>query len=201
MSEMLPSLEKLVEQLRRIPSIGKKTAVRIAFSILDYTDEDAKALADAIIDAKTHITQCPVCFNYSEDGGLCDICSDDTRDRSIVCVVEDCRAALALERVRDYNGMYHILHGALSPLDGIGPEQIRAAELIERVADGGIREVIIATDPDVEGEATAVYLTKLLRPLGARVSRLAYGVPVGGDLEYTDEGTLSRALQGRRDMD
>lgn len=173
----------------------------MAYSILEYSDEKAKALSDAIIEAKEHITLCPRCFQYSIDGQECDVCSDEERDRSIICVVEDCRAAYSIERVRDYKGMYHVLHGVLSPLDGIGPEDIRAAELCERIAEGGVKEVIIATDPDVEGEATALYITKLLKPLGVKVSRLAYGMSVGGDLEYTDEGTLARAISGRREID
>ncbi|MBR4292995.1 MAG: recombination protein RecR [Clostridia bacterium] len=201
MSDMLAPLENLIEQFRRIPSVGKKSATRMAYSILEYSEEKAKALSDAIIEAKEHITLCPRCFQYSIDGMECSVCSDEERDRSVICVVEDCRAAYSIERVRDYKGMYHVLHGVLSPLDGIGPEDIRAAELCERVAEGEVKEVIIATDPDVEGEATAVYITKLLKPLGVKVSRLAYGMSVGGDLEYTDEGTLARAISGRRELD
>ena len=201
MADMLAPLENLIEQFRRIPSVGKKSATRMAYSILEYTDEKAKALSDAILEAKEHITLCPKCFQYAMDGQLCSVCADDERDNSVICVVEDCRASYSIERVRDYKGTYHVLHGVLSPLDGIGPEDIRAAELCQRVADGDVKEVIIATDPDVEGEATAVYITKLLKPLGVKVSRLAYGMSVGGDLEYTDEGTLARAISGRRELD
>lgn len=201
MSELLPSIERLIEQFRHIPSVGKKTAVRMAFSILDYSDEEAQDLADAIIEAKKQVTQCPVCFNLSERGESCSVCSDSERDHSVICVVEDYKAVMAFERVRGYRGVYHVLHGVISPLDRIGPEQLRIAELLERISDGGVSEVIIATNPDVEGEATAVYLTKLIRPTGIKVSRLAYGIPVGGDLEYVDVGTLERAIIGRRDPD
>lgn len=199
MTETLPSLERLIEQFRHIPSIGKKTAARMAFSILDYSDEEAQLLINAIADAKKNITACPVCFGISESG-LCPVCADLRRDKSVICVVEDYRALIALERVHDYNGLYHVLHGVLSPLEGIGPDKLRIHELLERIKNSEIREIVIATNPDVEGEATAVYLFKLLNPMGLRISRLAYGMPVGGDLEYTDEGTLSKALSGRRDM-
>lgn len=199
MTETLPSLERLIEQFRHIPSIGKKTAARMAFSILDYSDEEAQLLINAIADAKKNITACPVCFGISESG-LCPVCADLRRDKSVICVVEDYRALIALERVHDYNGLYHVLHGVLSPLEGIGPDKLRIHELLERIKNSEIREIVIATNPDVEGEATAVYLFKLLNPIGLRISRLAYGMPVGGDLEYTDEGTLSKALSGRRDM-
>lgn len=182
-----------------MPSVGKKTAVRMAFSVLDYTDEEAKALIDAISDVKRNITCCPICFGISE-GGLCTVCSDEQRDRSVICVVEDYRAVMALERVRDYRGLYHILHGVLSPLEGIGPDKLRIGELLERIKNNDTREIIIATNPDVEGEATAVYLYKILSPSGIKISRLAYGMPVGGELEYTDEGTLARAITGRREM-
>lgn len=199
MTEMPPSLERLIEQFRHIPSIGKKTAARMAFSILDYSDEEAQLLMNAIADAKKNITACPVCFGISESG-LCSVCADLRRDKSVICVVEDYRALMALERVHDYNGLYHVLHGVLSPLEGIGPDKLRIRELLERIKNTETREIVIATNPDVEGEATAVYLFKLLNPMGLRISRLAYGMPVGGDLEYTDEGTLSKALSGRRDM-
>jgi recombination protein RecR len=174
----------------------------MAFSVLDYTDEEAQALIDAINDAKRNITNCPLCFGISE-GGLCSVCADGERDRSVICVVEDYRAVMSLERVHDYRGLYHVLHGVLSPLEGIGPDKLRIGELLERLGknNGETREIIIATNPDVEGEATAVYLFKLLSPLGLKVSRLAYGMQVGGDLEYTDEGTLARAITGRRQMD
>jgi len=200
MAELLPSLERLVEQFRRLPAVGKKTAVRLAFSVLDYSEEDAREFAQAILDAKQNITTCPDCQGLSEGSGLCAVCCDEERDRSIICVVEDYRAMMALERVRDFRGLYHVLHGALSPIDGIGPEQIRIKELLERLKDDTVKEIILATDPDVEGESTALYLTRLISPLGIKVSRLAYGLPVGGDLEYTDEGTLLRAIEGRRPL-
>ena len=201
MAEMVPSLERLIEQFRRLPAIGRKTAVRLAFSVLDGSDGDAQAFADAILDAKKNISACPCCQGLTEGGTLCDICADESRDRSLICVVEDYRAMLALERVRDYHGLYHVLHGALSPIDGIGPDQLRIKELLSRLEDGTVKEIILATDPDVEGESTALYLTRLIRPLGVRVSRLAYGMSVGSDLEYTDEGTLLRAIEGRRVME
>jgi len=197
--EMIPSLERLIEQFRHIPSIGKKTATRMAFSILEYSNEEAQALIQAIADAKNNITECSVCCNISEDG-LCDICADDNRDKSIICVVEDYKAVMALERVREYKGFYHVLHGVLSPLDRVGPDSLRIKELIDRVDSGEVKEIILATDPDIEGEATASYIAGLLAPKGLKISRLAYGMPVGGDLEYTDEGTLARALAGRRDI-
>ncbi len=199
MTDLIPSLERLIEQFRHMPSVGKKTATRMAFSVLDYTNEEAQSLIDAIADAKRNITSCPVCFGISE-GGLCSVCSDDKRDKSVICVVEDYRAVISLERVRDYHGLYHVLHGVLSPLEGIGPDRLRIRELLERLNNNETREIIVATNPDVEGEATAVYLFRLLLPMGLKISRLAYGMPVGGDLEYTDEGTLSRAITGRRDM-
>lgn len=199
MADMIPSLEHLIEQFRHMPSIGKKTATRMAFSILDYSDDEAQALIDAIADVKKNITGCPVCFGISE-GGLCSVCTDDKRDSSVICVVEDYRAVVALERIRDYRGLYHVLHGVLSPLEGVGPEKLRIKELTDRVNNSEINEIIIATNPDIEGEATADYLFKLLMPMKLRISRLAYGMPVGGNLEYTDEGTLSRAISGRRDM-
>ncbi len=200
MLEYIPSLQKLIEQLRHIPSTGKKTAVRMAFSILDFSEEEAAALAEAILEVKKTITQCPVCCNIAE-GGLCDICADENREKTIICVVEDYRAVMSLERVREYRGLYHVLHGVLSPINGIGPDKIRIAELILRLDNNpSISEIIIATNPNVEGEATALFLTKLLRPRGIKTSRLAYGMPVGGDLEYTDEGTLTRAIEGRREI-
>ncbi len=200
MADMIPSFERLIEQFRHIPSVGKKTATRMAFSILDYTDNEAQSLIDAIIDVKKTITNCPVCFSFCE-GDLCSVCADEKRDKSVICVVEDYRALIALERVRDFHGLYHVLHGVLSPLEGIGPEKLHIRELLERLNNNEIHEIIIATNPDVEGEATAVYLFKLLKPMGLKISRLAYGMSVGGDLEYTDEGTLARAITGRRDME
>ncbi len=199
MAEYILPLEKLIEQFRRLPGIGKKTAVRLAFSVLDFTDEEAAQFADAIRGAKEQVRTCSICQNIS-DGEICSVCADAKRDRSVICVVEDAKAVMSLEKVKEYGGVYHVLHGAISPMDGIGPDKLRIKELIARLGDGTVEEVIIATNPTVEGEATAMYLTKLIKPLGIRVSRLAYGIPVGGELEYADEVTLMRAIEGRRSM-
>ncbi len=195
--EYLPVLEVLIDNFRRLPGIGRKTAVRMAFSLLDFSDGDAEDFAAAIIEAKRKIRPCRVCGNISEDG-LCMVCADDKRDRSVICVVEDARAVSALEKVREYHGLYHVLGGAISPMDGIGPDELNIKSLLERLE--GVDEVIIATNPTIEGETTAMYISKLLKPLGVKVTRLAYGVPVGGELEYSDEVTLFRALEGRRDL-
>lgn len=195
--EYLPVLEVLIDNFRRLPGIGRKTAVRMAFSLLDFSDGDAEDFAAAIIEAKRKIRPCRVCGNISEDG-LCMVCADDKRDRSVICVVEDARAVSALEKVREYHGLYHVLGGAISPMDGIGPDELNIKSLLERLE--GVEEVIIATNPTIEGETTAMYISKLLKPLGVKVTRLAYGVPVGGELEYSDEVTLFRALEGRRDL-
>ncbi|MBE6564839.1 MAG: recombination protein RecR [Ruminococcaceae bacterium] len=200
MSEYILPLEKLIEQFARLPGIGKKTAVRLAFSIVDGEEKRAEDFAEALLAAKRDIKQCPVCFNLSE-GGECAVCADSHRDRSVICVVEDVRALMSIERVREYKGLYHVLGGVISPMDGIGPEQLRIAELVRRLEDESVKEIIIATNPTVEGETTALYLSRLIKPLGIKISRLAYGMPAGGELEYTDEVTLFRALQGRRDMD
>ncbi len=198
MEYILP-LQKLIEQFCRLSGVGQKTAVRYAFSVLDMSEEEAKAFADAIVSAKRDIVKCEICGNLS-DKPVCSICSDERRDRSVVCVVEDAKTVMALERVKEYNGTYHVLGGAISPMDGVGPDELRIGELLDRIRKGGIREVILATNPNIEGETTAMYLSKLLSPLGVRVTRLAYGVPVGADLEYADEVTLLRALDGRRDI-
>ncbi len=173
--------------------------MRMAFSVLELPDEDAQAFAKAILDAKEKIHLCPVCQNLT-DRELCPICADEDRDHSIICVVCDARAVMAMEKVRDYDGVYHVLHGMISPMNGVSPEQLKIKELLARVGEGEVAEVIVATNPTVEGEATAMYLSKLLRPLGVTVTRLAYGVPVGADLEYADEVTLFRALEGRREV-
>ncbi len=199
MAEYILPLEKLIEQFRHLPGIGQKTAVRLAFAVLDFSKEEAFAFADAVRDAKEKVTTCRVCQNIS-DGELCPICADEKRDRSVICVVEDAKAIMSLEKVREYNGLYHVLHGAISPMNGIGPDKLKIPELLARLGSGEVGEVIIATNPTVEGEATAMYLTKLIKPLGVKVSRLAYGIPVGGELEYADEITLMRALEGRRFM-
>jgi recombination protein RecR len=199
MADYIESLQVLCEQFARLQGVGRKSALRMAFSVLDFTDEEAECFAQAILDAKRKIHLCPVCQNLT-DQELCNICRDETRDVTVICVVEDVRVLMAIEKVREYRGTYHVLHGAISPVSGVTPDKIRIAELLERLKDDSVSEVIIATDPDVEGEATAMYIAKLLRPLGVKISRLAYGVPVGGDLEYADEVTLSRALDGRRDF-
>lgn len=196
---MIRPLARLHEQLRKLPGIGSKTALRLAYHVLDMPEEDVRQLADALIDAKTHIHTCSCCFNLS-DSTLCDICQDKERDRSVVCVVEEPQDLVAMERSHGYRGLYHVLHGVLSPLDGIGPEQLKIKELLLRLQQGEIKEVIVATNSDVEGEATASYLAQLLKPLGVVVSRIAHGLPVGSDLEYADEITLSKALENRRNM-
>ncbi len=199
MAEYILPLEKLIEQFRRLPGIGKKTAVRLAFSVLDFTNEEAEAFANAVLGAKSEIKFCSVCQNIS-DGDVCSVCKDEGRDRSVICVVEDAKAVMSLEKVKEFGGVYHVLHGVISPMAQIGPDKLRIRELMSRLSDGTVKEIIIATNPTVEGEATAMYLTKLIKPLGIKVSRLAYGIPVGGDLEYADEVTLMRALEGRRSM-
>ncbi len=198
MSEYVLPLELLIEQFQKLPGVGRKTAVRYAMSVLTMKDEDVEAFAEKLKNAKTQIRRCPVCNNYT-DLEICSICSDTTRS-PIICVVEDARAIFSLERVRNFHVRYHVLGGALSPMNGVGPDQLKINELLSRIDAGEAEEVIIATNPDVEGEATAIYLTNLLSSRSVKVSRLAYGVPVGSDLEYTDEVTLSRALLGRREF-
>ena len=199
MAEYIESLRLLAEKFARLEGVGKKTAMRMAFSVLDMEPEDANAFAQAIVDAREKIHLCPVCQNLT-DRELCPICADEERDHATVCVVTDARTVLAMEKVREFRGVYHVLHGLISPMNGITPDRLKIRELLSRVGEGEIEEVIVATDPTVEGEATAMYLSKLLRPLGIRVTRLAYGVPVGADLEYADEITLFRALEGRREV-
>ena len=196
MASMAAPLARLIEQLERLPSIGHKSAQRLAFYILGLPQEAAAQLVDAIRDAREKIHECSVCCNLT-DGETCPVCEDPTRDRSSICVVADPRDVYALERAREYHGLYHVLHGNLSPMDGVGPDQLRIKELLHRVAEEPIKEVIMATNPTVEGEATAMYLGKLLAPFGVRITRLAYGIPVGGDLEYADEVTLRHSLEGR----
>ena len=193
-------LRVLIDELGRLPGIGPKSAQRIAFHILKVPDEDARRLSDAIVSVKERTTLCTRCFNVAEGGGLCAVCTDDRRDATTVCVVEDPRDIVAVERTQQFNGRYHVLQGALNPLEGVGPEQLRVKELLGRVEAEGITEVILCTNPNLEGEATAMYLARLLTPLGIRVTRIASGLPVGGDLEYADELTLGRALEGRRDL-
>lgn len=199
MAEYIESLRLLAEQFGRLEGVGKKTAMRMAFSVLSLEEEDVRAFASAILDAKEKIHLCPICQNLT-DRDVCSICADEERDRGIICVVSDPKTVLAMEKVREFSGVYHVLHGLISPMNGITPEQLKIKELLQRVSEEGVEEVIVATNPTVEGEATAMYLSKLLRPFGVRVTRLAYGVPVGADLEYADEITLFRALEGRRDV-
>lgn len=199
MAEYMESLQRLTEQFGRLEGVGKKTALRMAFSILELEDEEAEVFAEAILDAKRKIHLCPICQNLT-DREVCPICDDPNRDRGLVCVVADARTVIAMEKVREFKGVYHVLHGLISPMNGITPDRLKIRELLERVKDGEIDEVIVATNPTVEGEATAMYLSKLLRPIGIRVTRLAYGVPVGADLEYADAVTLFRALEGRREV-
>ena len=198
MAEYIESLQNLAEQFGRLTGVGRKSALRMAFSVLDMTDEEAVAFARAIVDAKEKIHLCPICMNLT-DRETCYICADETRDRSTICVVSDPRTVIAMEKVREYRGLYHVLHGAISPMNGITPDKLRIKELLARV-DDGVKEVIVATNADVEGETTAMYIARLLRPLGVKVTRLAFGIAVGTDIEYTDEITLFRALEGRRDV-
>ena len=192
-------LQKLIEQFARLPGVGRKMAQRFAFYVLDLPEDKAKEFSSAILEAKSKIKKCSVCGNFTE-GELCPICSAKGRDTSLICVVEDPRDVLAFEHTREYNGVYHVLHGLISPMDGIGPDQLTIKELLARIAKGDVSEVIMATNPTVEGEATAMYIAKLLKPLGVKVSRLAYGIPVGGNLEYADEVTLWRAMEGRSEL-
>ena len=192
-------LEKLVEQFARLPGIGGKSAQRLAFHILDLPENEAQEFAQAILDAKHSVTCCPECQNFTA-GGLCPICASPKRDASTICVVADPRDVAALERSREYNGRYHVLHGVISPMNHVGPDDLAIKPLLERVSKGDVKEVIMATNPDTEGEATAMYLSRLLKPFDVRVTRLAYGIPVGGHLEFADDATLMRALEGRREI-
>ncbi len=192
-------IAKLIEEFNKMPGIGKRTAERLAFHVLKLSDGEAQAFADAVLAAKRTIRFCPICQSLT-DREPCDICANPKRDRSVICVVENPKDVLAMEKIREYTGVYHVLHGAISPMDGIGPEDIKLRELLARVQEGGIREVIMATNPTIEGEATAMYVSRLLKPLGVKVTRIAHGIPVGGDLEYADEVTLARAMEGRREI-
>ena len=199
MSFFPASLENLVDKFASLPGIGRKSAQRLAFHVLSLPDDEAQSFADAIVSAKKSVHCCKVCQNLTE-GEICQICASDTRDKSTVCVVSEPRDVLSIERGREYNGTYHVLHGVLSPMSHVGPDDIRIKELLVRVAENDIQEVIMATNPDTEGEATALYISRLLRPMEVRVTRLAYGIPVGSQLEYADEVTLLRALEGRQDI-
>ena len=199
MSYYSPSIEKLIESFERLPSIGHKTAVRLAFHMLDLSKEETDEFINSIINAREKLKYCSNCYNIS-DTDPCPICSSPKRDNSVICVVEDVRDVMAMERTHEFKGVYHVLHGTISPMNGIGPEDIKIKELLNRIANNDIKEIIIATNPRVEGEATAIYISKIIKPLGIKVTRIAHGIPVGGDLEYTDEVTLSKALEGRREL-
>lgn len=199
MAEYIESLQKLAEQFGRLQGIGKKNAMKMAFSVLDMTDDEAADFARAIIEAKEKIHLCPICQNIT-DRDVCPICADESRDRKTVCIVSDARVVMSMEKVREYKGLYHVLHGVISPMNGTTPDKLKIKELLSRIDEGEIKEVIIATNPTVEGEATAMYLSRLLKNFDIKVTRLAYGVPMGSDLEYADEVTLYRALEGRRDI-
>jgi len=192
------SILRLIEEFSRLPGVGSKTAQRLAFHVLNMPMENAVKLSEAIVEAKRNIKYCSVCGNFT-DSNLCSICSNPSREKETICVVQDPRDIVAMEKTREFKGLYHVLHGAISPLNGIGPDDIRIKELLSRM-NKDIREVIVATNPNVEGEATAMYISRLLKPLGVKVTRIAHGIPVGGDLEYADEVTLGKALEGRREI-
>ena len=193
------ALERLTEQFARLPGVGMKSAQRLAFHVLEMPLEGAEAFAEAIVDARRSIHPCPVCQNLT-DQETCPICADPERDHSVLCVVAEPKDVIAMERTREYDGVYHVLHGVISPLNHVGPDDLKIRELLARIAEGGVEEVIMATNPDTEGEATAMYIARLLKPFEVRVTRLAYGIPVGGHLEFADDATLMRALEGRREI-
>jgi recombination protein RecR len=199
MSFYAAPVAKLIEEFEKLPGIGHKTAQRLAFHVLNLPYEKAESLANAIREAKAKTRYCSVCSNLTETDP-CSICSSSSRDSSVICVVEDPRDVVAMERTREFKGLYHVLHGAISPMEGIGPEDIKIKELLARLKDGSVKEIILATNPNIEGEATAMYISKLLKPLGIKATRIAHGIPVGGDLEYADEVTLAKALEGRREI-
>ena len=199
MSYYSPSIEKLIQSFEKLPSIGNKTAARLAFYMLNASEEETNEFVNSIINAKKNLKYCSKCYNIS-DTDPCPICANPKRDQTTICVVEDVRDIIAMERTHEFKGVYHVLHGSISPMNGIGPDDIKIKELLSRLMDGQVKEVILATNPRVEGEATAMYLSKLIKPLGIKVSRIAHGIPVGGDLEYTDEITLTKALEGRREL-
>ena len=198
MAEYIPPIQRLIEEFRRLPGVGAKTAARYAFATLNFTEEETVRFSDALLALKRDVHKCPVCFGLSVSPDKCEICSDEDRDPAVICVVEDAKDVMVMERVRGYKGLYHVLGGALSPLDNITVNDLTFKELIDRVKDGGIREVIVATNPTPGGDTTAAYLARILEPYEIEVSRLAYGIPVGGDIEYADEVTLYRAMEGRR---
>ncbi|HOM43270.1 MAG TPA: recombination mediator RecR [Bacillota bacterium] len=199
MSFYAAPIAKLIDELSKLPGVGNKTAQRLAFHILNMPSEDVEKLSSSIVNAKRNIRYCKVCCNIT-DSDVCNICANVKRDSSTICVVEDPKDVVAMEKTREFKGLYHVLNGAISPMEGIGPEEIRIKELLKRVADNEIKEIILATNPNIEGEATAMYISRLLKPIGIKVTRIAHGVPVGGDLEYADEVTLMKALEGRREI-
>ncbi len=199
MSYYSPSIEKLIESFEKLPSIGHKTAQRLAFYMLDLNQEEVEEFTNSIINAKKNLHFCSKCFNIS-DTDPCNICSNPKRDESVICVVEDVRDVIAMERTHEYNGVYHVLHGSISPMNGVGPDDIKIKELLSRIMNGDVKEIILATNPRVEGEATSMYISKLVKPMGIKTTRIARGIPVGGDLEYTDEITLTKALEGRSEI-
>ena len=199
MSFFPAALENLVDRFASLPGIGRKSAQRLAFHVLSLPEEEARAFADAILDAKKNVRCCRVCQNLTE-GEICSVCASQTRDKSTICVVSEPRDVMSIERGREYNGVYHVLHGVLSPMSHVGPDDIRIKELLTRVADSEVEEVIMATNPDTEGEATAMYISRLLKPFGVKTTRLAYGIPVGSNLEFTDDATLNRAIEGRTEI-
>ena len=199
MSIYSPSIEKLIESFEKLPSIGHKTATRLAFHMLDLGEQEVQEFIFSIQNARKNLKYCSKCFNIS-DTDPCPICANPKRDENIICVVEDVKDIIAMERTHEYKGVYHVLHGSISPMNGIGPEDIKIKDLLNRISESKVKEVILATNPRVEGEATAIYLSKLIKPFGIKVTRIAHGIPVGGDLEYTDEITLMKALEGRREI-
>ena len=192
-------ISKLIDSFMKLPGIGPKTAVRLAFFVLDMNDDDVLDFGKALVNAKRQLTYCSVC-NHITDTDPCRICSDNHRDETVICVVQDAKDVIAIEKMKDYTGLYHVLHGAISPVEGIGPEDIKVPELLKRLQDDKVTEIILATDPTIEGEATAMYIARLVKPTGIRITRIAHGLPVGGDLEYADEVTLSKAMEGRREL-
>ncbi len=192
-------ISKLIDSFTKLPGIGPKTAVRLAFFVLNMKDDDVLNFANALVNAKRELTHCSICGHIT-DKDVCAVCSDPHRDSSIICVVEDPKDVIAMEKMKEFNGKYHVLHGAISPMDGIGPEDINVPDLLNRLKDDEVKEIILATNANIEGEATAMYISRLVKPSGIRTTRIAHGLPVGGDLEYADEVTLSRALEGRRDL-
>ena len=199
MSYYSPTIERLIENFEKLPSIGHKTATRLAFHMLNLNEDGVNEFINSILEAKKNLKYCSKCFNIT-DTDPCPICSSPKRNQETICVVEDVKDVVAMEKTHEFKGVYHVLHGSISPMNGIGPEDIKIKELLERLRDVDVKEIIIATNPRVEGEATAIYLSKLIKPIGIKVTRIAHGIPVGGDLEYTDEVTLSKALEGRREI-